>query len=86
MMITTAVEFLKLLKGEHMVKKTGFDNAICVECVYNVDDRCTKCNSEIGSLYKCPEGYTCELMREIAEDINKRKNKLPHGNVFSREW
>lgn len=69
-----------------MAKKTGFDRGICTECAYNSRGRCTKCNSGTKYLHSCPEGYTYELIREIAEDICKRRRNLPHGNVLSREW
>ena len=66
--------------------KTGFDALICTECAYNHRNRCAKCNSAIKYIHTCPKGYTYELMREIAEDISKRRRRLPHGTVFSREW
>lgn len=66
--------------------KSGFDNGICKECAYNRKSRCTICKTSIKYIHDCPENYSYELMREIAEDIRKRKLSLPHGNVLSRRW
>jgi hypothetical protein len=69
-----------------MPTKTGFDNGICTECAYNTKGRCSICKSSVKYIKSCPENYSYELMREIAEDICRRRKRMPHGDVLSREW
>ena len=68
------------------MKKTGFTKAVCKGCAYCKNKKCTIAKKFTDELTRCPEGYTHELIREINEDIIRRFNGLPHGNIFAREW
>lgn len=69
-----------------MIRKTGFDNGICQECMYKKRGRCTKCDKFIENIKQCPENYTYDLMYEIADDYRRRTSGRPHSDLLAREW
>lgn len=62
-------------EGIDVGRKTGFDNGICRDCAYNKNGRCKLCHQGVRHITQCPEGYTYEMMREIAEFINARLSR-----------